>query len=319
VTLLFKIGEREIKKGEKKTGFIKVGEASTHEIKMPYIIINGKMDGPTLCVLGGIHPLEYASIQGVLRVAKEIEPAKLNGTLLIVPIVNSDGFNARAAFNNPIDYVNQNRVFPGNSNGTMSRRVANALFEYFVSKADALIDSHGGDLTEDIHMFVIIGNTDDTKLQQKMIDMASCYNAHYISTTDIEGSTKEALHLYNIPCITPESGTPYPIREEEILFHQNGILNVMKYYNMLEGKPELQKDIPINPKQERLYAERGGLWIQKVTAGQKVKENEILGEIVDLFGKTIQTVKAPFDGIANNSRTSAVVNSGDTLIWVVKV
>jgi len=104
--LSISIGEVEIGEGEKVKGFHKVGEASTHDIRMPYIVVNGSRPGPTLCVLGGIHPLEYASIEGVLRVAREIKAVDLRGTLLVVPMVNADGFNARTAFNNPIDYVN---------------------------------------------------------------------------------------------------------------------------------------------------------------------------------------------------------------------
>lgn len=317
--LSFKVGEREIEPGEKAKGFIKVGEASTHDIKMPYIVINGDKGGSTLCVLGGIHPLEYASIEGVLRVAKDIKPGILKGTLVLVPVVNTDGFNARAAFNNPIDYVNQNRVFPGNPEGTMSRRVAHTLFDNFVSKADALIDSHGGDLTEDIYKFVIIGDSKVSETRKKMVDMASCYDALYIRTTDIKGSTKEALDIYGIPCITPESGTPYPVREDEIEFHHQGILNVMKYFGMLEGKPDMKKDLPVDPEQVRLHADRGGLWLQRVGAGERVEEGQVLGEVVDLFGETLQVVRAPFDGVANNSRTSVVANTGDTLIYVVKI
>ena len=45
----------------------------------------------------------------------------------------------------------------------------------------------------------------------------------------------------------------------------------------------------------------------------------VLGEVVNLFGETLQTVRAPFDGIANSSRTSYVANTGDTLLWVINV
>jgi predicted deacylase len=312
------IGEVEIGRGEKAKGFVKVGEAPAHDVVMPYIVINGKEQGPTLCVIGGIHPLEYASIVGVQRVAQEVEPEQLSGTLLIVPVVNTNGFEARAAFNNPIDYLNQNRVFPGDETGTMSRRVAHTLFEEFVSKADALIDSHGGDLTEDINRFVIVGRTDDEELARKMIEMASCYDSLYTRVSDIRGSTGEALNKYGIPCLTPESGTPYPVREEEITFHHDGIMNVMRYMGMLKGEPEM-RDLKVNPEQIRMFAKRGGIWRQKVAVGQRVKEGEVLGEIVNLFGETLQVVKSPFDGVANNSRTSHVVNTGDTLLSVIKV
>lgn len=45
----------------------------------------------------------------------------------------------------------------------------------------------------------------------------------------------------------------------------------------------------------------------------------MLGEVVDLFSDTLQTLVAPFDGVANNSRASHMANTGDTLISVVKV
>jgi predicted deacylase len=263
--------------------------------------------------------LEYASIEGVLRVAQEVEPEGIKGVLILVPVVNTDGFNARAAFINPVDYVNQNRVFPGSVDESLSKRVASCLYENFVSKADALIDSHGGDLTEDIYKYVIIGNTDDVELHKKMMDMASCYDTLYIQTTEIKGSSGEALRKFGIPCITPESGTPYPVREEEVAFHHDGIVNVMKYLGMLEGEPEIKAGIPFNPEQAKFRAERGGLWIQKAAAGERVKEGQVLGDVVDLFGDTLQTVIAPFDGIANNSRTSVVANSGDVLIFVYKI
>lgn len=313
-----KIGEVKIEGGEKVKGFLKVGEASTHDIIMPYIVVSGSQPGPRLCVLGGIHPLEYASIEGVLRVAQEVEPSDLTGTLLVVPVVNADGFNARAAFNNPIDYVNQNRVFPGDPTGSMSRRVAYALFDEFVSKVDYLIDSHGGDLTEDISRFVIIGETDDRGLHKRMVEMASCYDAFYIQVSRIRGSTGEALGRYGIPCITPESGTPYPVREEDVRFHYDGVMNVMKHLGMLDGRPEIRK-LKVNPARERLFAERGGIWRQRVEVGQRVEKDVVLGEVVNLFGGTLQTVKAPFDGIANMTRTSYVVNTGDMLLLVVNV
>ena len=54
-------------------------------------------------------------------------------------------------------------------------------------------------------------------------------------------------------------------------------------------------------------------------AGQRIKRGEELGEVVNLFGDTLQTVVAPYDGVANNSRTSMVVNSGDTLLSVLDI
>ena len=39
-------------RGEKVKGYIDVGEASTHKVRMPYIAVSGVKAGPVLCVLG---------------------------------------------------------------------------------------------------------------------------------------------------------------------------------------------------------------------------------------------------------------------------
>ena len=313
-----KIGNSIIQRGEKIRGCLKVAEASTHDVALPYIVIHGAREGPKLCVLGGAHPLEYAGIEGVLKVANEVEPKDLKGTLLLLPLVNTDGFHARAAFNNPIDYVNQNRVYPGDPKGTMSRRVASLVFDEFVSKAGYLIDSHGGDLTEDINKYVIIANTNDKKLKKTMIDMATCYDSHFIQTTNIVGSSKEAMTKYNIPCITPETGTPYPVKADDVNWHRNGIINVMKFLGMLSGEPKLKKQ-SLDPVVHKVVAEHGGLWVQIIDAGARVKEGDLLGEIISLTGETLEKIKAPSKGVISTTRTSVTVNQGDVLAQIAEV
>jgi hypothetical protein len=313
-----KIGDSAIQRGEKVRGYLKVAEASTHSVTLPYIVVNGAHEGPKLCVLGGVHPLEYAGIEGVLKVANEVEPKDVKGTLMLLPLVNTDGFHARAAFNNPIDYVNQNRVYPGDPKGTLSRRVAHIVFNEFVSKSGYLIDSHGGDLTEDINRYVIIANTNDEKLKKTMIEMASCYDSHFIQTTNIVGSSKEAMTKYGIPCITPETGTPFPVKVDDVNWHRNGIINVMKLLGMINGKPELKRQ-PLDPEIHKVVAEHGGLWIQMIDAGARVKKGDLLGEVVSLIGETLERLKAPCGGVICASRTSVTVNQGDVLVQIAEV
>jgi hypothetical protein len=313
-----KIGNSIIKRGEKARSYLKVAEASTHDVILPYIVINGAQIGPKLCVLGGVHPLEYAGMEGVLKVAKEVDPRTLKGTLFLLPVVNTDGFHAKAAFNNPIDYVNQNRVYPGDPKGTMSRRVAHLVFNEFVSKSGYLIDSNGGDLTEDIARYVIIANTKDEKLNKTMIDMASCYDSFFIQTTNIMGSSKEAMTKYGIPCITPETGTPFPVKVDDVNWHYNGIMNVVKLLGMMEGTPNLKRQ-PLDPEVHKIVAEHGGLWIQKINAGMQVKKGDNLGEIVNLVGETLEILEAPCLGVICSSRTSVAVNQGDVLVQIAQV
>ena len=307
----------QIEPGQRIQGYLKVGEASTHDVRLPYIVINGREPGPTLCVLGGVHSLECASVEGALRVVREIELGDLKGTLIVVPVVNVEGFHARTPYHNALDHLNQNRVFPGDPARTMTSRVAHAVFQEFVSKADYLIDLHSGDLGEDATRGVFIWKTEDENLHAGMVEMASCFNVQYIESMAINGSTGEALNMYGIPALMTESGTPFPLREEDIAFQSDGVINYMKLNGMLDGEPRIA-NVPVDPPSQRLYSEHGGIWRKRVEVGQRVKVGTVLGEIANLFGETLQTVTAPFDGVANVIKTYYEVNTGDTLLYLVK-
>ena len=308
----------EIPKGEIHRGFLKVAEGSTHDVELPFIVINGLREGPILTVLSGIHALECAPIEAVLRLAEEISPEDTSGTLLLLPVVNTEGFHARKPYHNQLDHLNQNKVFPGDPESSITKRVAHAVFSQFVSKSNYLVDCHSADLGEDVQRGMFIYETEDEHLTEQMIEMARCFECDFIETTNISGNTGEAVNLYNIPCIMTESGTPYPILEEDIMYHYHGIKNFMIHIGMIKGKAKMGKQ-PVDPKTERIWAKTGGIWRRGVEAGQEVKKGEKIGSVSDLTGQTKQSIKAPFSGVVSFLRIHYSVNEGDTLLWLTEI
>jgi predicted deacylase len=313
----FRIQDTVIEQGETRRGYIKIGDASTHEVKLPYIVINGTKKGPTVTILAGVHAVECAPVEAVYRLAETVKPEKLTGTLILVPIVNTEGFHARQPYHNQLDHLNQNKVFPGDLEASITKRVAYHVFEHFASKSDVLIDSHSADLGEDVTRGIFVYRTDTKKLYDKMVELASQYNPAFIETTSISGNTGEAVNIYGIPCLMIESGAPYPIREKDVHYHYEGAVNLLKHMKMLEGKVAKYNPI-IDPPSQRLWALKGGIWRRKVEAGQRVKEGEDLGMVCDILGEQIQSVASPFDGVVSFLRVHYSVNSGDTLLWVAK-
>ncbi|MFH1180455.1 MAG: succinylglutamate desuccinylase/aspartoacylase family protein [Candidatus Bathyarchaeota archaeon] len=313
----FRIQDTVIEQGETRRGYIKIGDASTHEVKLPYIVINGAKKGPTVTILAGVHAVECAPVEAVYRLAETVKPEKLTGTLILVPIVNTEGFHARQPYHNQLDHLNQNKVFPGDPEASITKRVAYQVFEHFVSKSDVLIDAHSADLGEDVTRGIFIYRTDNKKLYDKMVELASQYNPAFIETTSISGNTGEAVNIYGIPCLMIESGAPYPIREKDVQYHYEGAVNLLKHMKMLEGKAAKYNPI-VDPPSQRLWVLKGGIWRRKVEAGQRVKEGENLGMVCDILGEQIQSVASPFDGVVSFLRVHYSVNSGDTLLWVAK-
>ena len=303
--------------GEKVFGFLEVGTTSVSTYSIPVAVINGAEDGKTLGVLGGIHGTEFASIEAVIRVIQELDPKHMKGTVLAVPVVNGPQFEHRSAFLSPFDQQNQNRVFPGDPDGTLSRRTAHVVFSEVVSKCDGLLDNHGGDITEDIDDMVIARQGDDEEVNKVARDMATCYPTKYIRLMEGGGGlTMTAMDEYGIPCVTSEAGTPYPVRERHVRFHYRGIMNNLKYFGILSGKPEMGKPL-VNPKRHRFTANRGGIWHSFVELGQRVKAGDEVGNMTDLFGNVLETYKAPEDAVVSFLRVFYSVNCGEPLIGLV--
>jgi predicted deacylase len=314
----FKVDDTIIEQGSMHRGWVEIGEASTHTVKMPYIVINGVKNGPTLTILGGVHAVECAPVEAIFRLADSIKPEQVSGTIIMVPVVNTEGFHARKPYHNILDHLNQNGVFPGDAEASITKRVAYQVFDKFVSKSDALIDAHSADIGEDVTRGMYIYKTENAELFDKMLQLAGCYRSALIETTNISGNTGEAVNIYGIPCLMIESGAPFPIRETDVEYHYDGAINVMKYMGILEGEAEKHTQI-VNPNAVRLWAKKGGAWRRKVDAGQRVKKGEKLGTVCNLLGEPIQEIKAPFDGVISFLRVHYSVNAGDSVLWVAEI
>jgi predicted deacylase len=132
------------------------------------------------------------------------------------------------------------------------------------------------------------------------------------------GSSKEAMAKYGIPCITPETGTPFPVKVDDVDWFYNGIINIMKLIGMMDGAPTLKKQ-PLDPVIEKVVAEHGGLWIQKMDSGSRVNKGDVVGEVVSLVGETLERGEAPCRGVICTTRTCVTVNQGDVLALVAKI
>ena len=69
-----------------------------------------------------------------------IDVSKLAGTLLCVPVVNVEGMILQTR--STPDGRDLNRLFPGKATGNQAQRIAHALFEQVVRRANYLIDLH---------------------------------------------------------------------------------------------------------------------------------------------------------------------------------
>ncbi|HCG77682.1 MAG TPA: succinylglutamate desuccinylase, partial [Oceanospirillales bacterium] len=65
---------------------------------VPVLVAHGKNPGPRVCLTAAIHGDELNGIEMVRRLMYQLEPVKMNGTVIGVPIVNLDGFRRASRY-----------------------------------------------------------------------------------------------------------------------------------------------------------------------------------------------------------------------------
>ena len=310
--------------GTKVKGFISVTETATTNVIMPIAIINGSRPGPKICITVGIHGAEYSSIEAVIRVINKVNPKDLAGILIAIPIVNLTAFESRGpqgglstAFQCPIDAININRIFPGHKDGSASHRIAYVLLNQVIGKSDYYLDFHGGDLCEELVDHVIIPKTGIEKVDNISREiLAQSFNCEIVteSSRTRANAMGAAANILNIPAIISESGGYGRLDENCIKFHMDGIMNVLKNIKMIEGVPFKKKNQKIRPR-FILGAKHGGLFYG-VPLGTKVKEDQKIGQVKNVFGESKYTIKSPANGIIVFKRAILPCSRGDRLFAI---
>ena len=295
-----------LKPGSSLNGYIRLDLDAPFDL--PYTVVKGEKPGPMLLVTAGIHGAEYASIAAAVNIAR-ISPADISGTLVVLPIVCVPAYNARSIYSNPVDGKNLNRQFPGDYEGTFSQQLAAWMTENAIQPADAYIDLHGGDMIEALEPFTIYPENHPPSLE-----LAQAFGIPLLVASASGGMTTSAARALDIPSILAESGGNGLWNKPDVSLLETGLHRAMQHLGILEGKPE-KIDTTELTEFAWLRAEAEGLWYPTERLG-KVTKGQALGQITDPFGKVLQAVDSPLDGVILFSVTSLAINVGDPLYGI---
>ncbi|OWJ64381.1 succinylglutamate desuccinylase/aspartoacylase family protein [Inquilinus limosus] len=111
-------------------------------VKVPVARIkNG--DGPRVLLMAGNHGDEYEGEFALARLIRRLDPAHMRGAVTILPMTNAPAVRASKRCS-PLDGGNLNRAFPGDPDGTPTRRIAHFLEHELFPRHDVVLDLHSG-------------------------------------------------------------------------------------------------------------------------------------------------------------------------------
>jgi len=326
----FEIAGLKVEPGTKIRGFLRVGPYFYHKrayirryVLIPFTVINGIEDGSVLVQTAGCHPTEYSGIDATIKLSNTIKPEDLNGIFIAVPCVNTPGFWERT-YINPIDGKNIQGHYPGRTDGTITDLIAYRLFHDIVLKADYFLDCHGGDIHEsEIWAFHFYGTDDDVEKKSEAIARAT--GLTYLERSGYQGAMGMEAAKRGIPGGLYELCSGDRLLPEESLAIFECTLNVMRYLEMLEGKPTKIKGQPYTTEGQKqeiwtssasVYFTKGGLYHTNVKPGELLTEGQVVGTVTDFWGEVIETIQAPATGRVGLMIHNPVANPGDTAISV---
>lgn len=296
------------------------------EIVLPACVIaNGR--GPTVTLWGANHGDEYEGPVVLGQIARELDPAAVEGRLIILPTINPPALLAGRR-NSAIDGKNMNRVWPGDPNGSITDRIVSWLDRTVLAEADVLMDLHTGGNALELIPMSMCHHTEDTAFQARIRAAQAAYNAPLSVELRLPADRPTAsgrAHDRGILVVGSESGGGHPVRPETLAACYDGVRNTLAFLDMLALPPAPGRVRPVTRfmrkwgHQAEMAAERAGMFVPFHGLWDEVVAGQPAGQIVPLdapFARP-ETVLFPSSGLIAGRRASSGVGPGDVLYWIL--
>jgi hypothetical protein len=327
VAVQIRVGDVEAAPGTRACGFLTIGETPTEPIRVPIVIVNGRHPGPRLCLTAGVHAGEYPGIDAVMRTVQGLDPARLTGAVVAVPVVNPPMFQRRSGFLSPIDGLNLNRTAPGQADGTISEVLAHTLLREVIGACQYHIDCHGGDLGEILWPYSGYALTGDLEQDRQGEALAHLWTPRIVALyregsplPPTMGSMTFQATRQGVISILAEAGSNGTLDPADVEIHMRGMKNVMRSLGMIPGEPDTASEHVHPTGQFVVSARRGGLLRLKIGIGEEIQADQEIAEVCNLFGEVVERIYSPGPGIARLIWAHKAVNTGDPVVkcWSIE-
>ncbi len=295
--------------GEKKQVKIPVpgGEA------LEAIVLCGSSPGKTLVITAGVHGCEYVGILALQKLADVLERSEFSGQVILLPLVNPNGFFSGVKQLNPADGRNINREFPGKADGTETQRIAWAIESFLYPEADFILDIHGGDWNEELMPLVFFPCGAGEKLKDETRKAAEALSVPVRVRSTAQNGLYSWAAQKGIPALLLERGGNGRWNSEEVDADCEDVFRLMKHLDMIKDDFCAVRQTEIV---KAVYEEcpADGYWFPEVSAGQKVDEGALLGTWKSADGTQSCEFRAKFAAVILYEITALGVSRYDLLI-----
>lgn len=306
----------------KRSYFLKVPAGDIEDSGFPLLVANGAKPGKTLVVFAGVHGDELEGVQAIHDAFVHLDHEAMTGRLIAVPIANMPAYKA-VSRTSPIDGLNLARTFPGKKDGTVTERLAFYLSEVIIPQADLFLDLHSSGVA---YLMPLMAGYDasDTASGQISKEAALIFGTPVVWGHERIGpgrSISSSSEL-RIPWLYVESPNGGRVSDVDLPYYVNGILNLLSYLNIVS------RNEPVQPPKYRLRGPgdvdisqavtTSGFFVPEVKLLDLVEKGQLIGEVRDEFGQTVEVVNAEESGYVVMLRATPTVEPGTPVCLITQ-
>lgn len=289
--------------------------------------VTGARTGPVLATIGAIHGDEYEGplvLSGLLR---DLDPARLAGTWIVVPAANIAAM-AVGTRCTPSDGRNLARCFPGSDEGAFTEQLAALIHAQVIAQADCVLDLHSGGVAIEGAFFA--GYSDGPNgVGARAQAIAEAFGAPVVwrhGHPGAPGRTMSSAADLGIPGVYVEAtGGRFP-DPGTLSAYRRGVVRVMAHLGMLEDEslagtgggavPEIGPALHVEGSGDLDTsgpAPGSGLCTCHIAVMQRIEVGTLCFTISGLDGQMLHEVCNSTAGLVMFCRRSRWVEQGETL------
>lgn len=286
-----------------------------HMQPLSVFVAHGTQPGPVLSLSAAIHGNELNGIPIIRQLLWQLEPRRMRGTVIAVPVVNVFGFNQRSRY--LPDNRDLNRCFPGSSRGSLGARIAHHFLSEVISRSSHAVDFHTAAEGRD-NWPQIRCNLDEAVVAEIAEAFAAPATLHAPLR---DGSLRGAAGRLGVHMLLYEAGEAGRFCEESIEIGVRGSFALCEKLGILEAGERRGRDrgSPVRLRGSRwLRAPRTGLCRHRVSLGDFVEPGQRIASIFDTIRGKESPVHAKGSGYVIGLATAATLYQGDAVCHIAK-
>jgi len=287
-------------------------------------VVRGKEDGSCIYIGAATHGDEINGVAVCQRLISNLVPENVRGCVVIVPVQNPLGFLARQR-TNPLDGLENDSVYPGRSDGSLTERIAHVLYSHYASKCEYVVDIHtattGGRNLPHVYVPSVV---QDSALIDSY-ELALAFQPDLI--VRVEHGVDygfDLTHLSPFVAARNSRGGIYVElgegnRLEELLVERGyeGLLNVLVRIGCLTKSYQrtVERRVRVVTRVSYVKAQATGLLKLKTGLGFDVTPGDQIAEVIDPLGD-VKSYATSVGGFVFRVQTYGLAKPGDNLVSI---